>query len=211
MSLSRRRLGLFTSVAVLAALGGMFAALKLRPDTPATPSLAAGTWLPTPRPLEPFSLVDETGAAATLETLRGQPTLLFFGFTHCPDVCPSTLALVAAARRKADLRGLRVVLVSVDPERDTPERLAAYIRAFDAEFRALTGSAEEIGRLARQLGVAAARVPLPGGDYTVDHSAALLWLDRDAQLAALFTPPLTIEALAADLAALQAHSMGTAR
>ncbi len=198
-------------MAALGALGGMFAALQLRPTAPPAPALAAGTWLPTPRAVEPFALVDETGAAATLETLRGQPTLLFFGFTHCPDVCPTTLALVAAARRKANVRGLRVVLVSVDPERDTPERLAAYVRAFDADFRALTGSAAEINRLARRLGVAAMRVPLPGGDYTIDHSAALLWLDRDARLAAIFTPPLTLESLAADLATLQARTTGTAQ
>jgi protein SCO1/2 len=206
MSLPRQKLGLFAAVAALAAIGGILLALQLRPAPAPAPALAIGTWLPAPRALASFSLVDQSGAAATLETLRGQPTLLFFGFTHCPDVCPTTLALVAAARRKAALDGLRVVLVSVDPERDTPERLGAYVRAFDPHFRALTGPADEIAGLARQLGVAAARVPLPGGDYTVDHSAALLWLDRDARLAAIFTPPLTIDGLAADLAALQARS-----
>jgi protein SCO1/2 len=206
MSLPRQRLGLFAAVAAIAALGGILLALLLRPTPAPAPELAVGTWLPAPRALAPFSLVDQSGAAATLETLRGQPTLLFFGFTHCPDVCPTTLALVAAARRKAALDGLRVVLVSVDPERDTPERLGAYVRAFDPEFLALTGSADEIAGLARQLGVAAARMPLPGGDYTVDHSAALLWLDRDARLAAIFTPPLTIDGLSADLAALQTRS-----
>lgn len=184
----------------------MLLALQLRPGAAPAPTLETGTWLPAPRALEPFELVDESGAAATLEALRGRPTLLFFGFTRCPDVCPATLALVAAARRKAGLEELRVVLVSVDPERDTPERLRAYVHAFDPGFRALTGSAEQIARLARQLGVAAARVPLPGGDYTVDHSAALLWLDADARLAAIFTPPLQVDALAADLARLQARS-----
>lgn len=197
---------MFVAIALVAALGGMLLALQLRPSAAPAPALETGTWLPAPRALEPFELVDESGAAATLETLRGRPTLLFFGFTRCPDVCPATLALVAAARRKAGLEALRVVLVSVDPERDTPERLRAYVHAFDPGFRALTGSAEQIARLARQLGVAAARVPLPGGDYTVDHSAALLWLDADARLAAIFTPPLQVDTLAADLARLQARS-----
>ncbi len=205
MASLRSRLGLIGALALVAALAGALLALQLRDAPTPGPALASGTWLPAARALEPFALIDETGAPATLESLRGRPTLLFFGFTRCPDVCPATLALVAAARRKAAADALRVVLVSVDPERDPPERLAAYVRAFDPDFHALTGSAEQITALARQLGVAALRVPLPGGDYTVDHSAALLWLDRNVRLAAIFTPPLQVETLAADLAALLAQ------
>ena len=197
----RTRYLVFGAVAVLAALAGALIARQTRAPE-ALPALTAGTRLPAPRSLQPFSLIDQRGAAFTLESLRGTPTLMFFGFTRCPDVCPTTLALVAAARKAANLPDLRVMLVSVDPERDTPALLASYLAAFDPAFSGLTGPVADVTALARQLGVAAARVPLPGGDYTVDHSAALLWLDDDVRLAAVFTPPFAIDTLAADLRAL---------
>lgn len=202
----RTRYLVFGIVALLAATAGALIARQSRAPE-AAPALQAGTRLPSPRELEPFSLIDQRGASFTLESLRGTPTLMFFGFTRCPDVCPTTLALVAAARKSANLADLRVVLVSVDPERDTPALLASYLAAFDPAFTGLTGPVADVTALARQLGVAAARVTLPGGDYTVDHSAALLWLDADAKLAAVFTPPFAVDTLGADLRVLA----GTAR
>lgn len=194
----RTRYLVLGAVAVVAAIAGAWVARQSRaPD--ALPALSAGTRLPSPRALEPFTLLDQRGAEFTLASLRGAPTLMFFGFTRCPDVCPTTLALVAAARKAANLPTLRVVLVSVDPERDTPALLASYLAAFDPSFIGLTGPVPDVTALARQLGVAAARVPLAGGDYTVDHSAALLWLDGEARLAAVFTPPFSIDTLASDL------------
>jgi protein SCO1/2 len=196
----------FILVAVVAAVVGAWLAISMRDDTtnpqPQAPDLVAGTHLPTGRTLQDFSLMDQDGAPFTLADLRGRPSLLFFGFTHCPDVCPTTLALLSSARQRAAAPDLRIVLVSVDPERDTPQRLGAYVRAFDASFTGLTGSVEEIEKLARQLGVAAVRVPRPGGDYTIDHSAALLWLDRDARLTTIFTPPFAVDALARDFTTL---------
>ncbi len=197
----RTRYLVFGAVAVLAAIAGALIARQSRaPD--ALPALSAGTRLPSPRALEPFTLLDQRGTTFTLASLRGAPTLMFFGFTRCPDVCPTTLALVAAARKAANLPTLRDVLVSVDPERDTPALLSSYLAAFDPTFIGLTGPVPDVTALARKLGVAAARVPLAGGDYTVDHSAALLWLDGDARLAAVFTPPFSIDTLAADLRTL---------
>ncbi|MEZ5458646.1 MAG: SCO family protein [Steroidobacteraceae bacterium] len=198
----------FVLIAVLAAIVGAGVALSLRDDaalaTPPPPALAAGTYLPAARSLQDFNLLDPDGKPVTLADLRGRPSLLFFGFTQCPDVCPTTLALLSTALQRATAPDLRVVLVSVDPERDTPQRLGAYVRAFDPSFTGLTGSLEEIEKLARQLGVAAVRVPRPGGDYTIDHSAALLWLDRDARLTTIFTPPFAVEALAGDFTTLAA-------
>lgn len=198
----------FVIIAVVAAIVGAGVALSLRDDAtqaaPPPPTLAAGTHLPAARSLQDFNLLDQDGQPTTLADLRGRPSLLFFGFTQCPDVCPTTLALLSTALQRASAPNLRVVLVSVDPERDTPQRLGAYVRAFDASFTGLTGSLEEVEKLARQLGVAAVRVPRPGGDYTIDHSAALLWLDRDARLTTIFTPPFAVGTLAGDFTTLAA-------
>lgn len=198
----------FIIIAVAAAIVGAGVALSLRDEAtqaaPPPPGLVAGTHLPAARSLQDFNLLDQDGQPVTLADLRGRPSLLFFGFTQCPDVCPTTLALLSTALQRATAPNLRVVLVSVDPERDTPQRLGAYVRAFDASFTGLTGSVEEVEKLARQLGVAAVRVPRPGGDYTIDHSAALLWLDRDARLTTIFTPPFAIDTLAGDFTTLAA-------
>jgi protein SCO1/2 len=139
--------------------------------------------------------------------LRGHPTLVFFGFTHCPDVCPTTLALLAnvqkeVARQDETLAGLRVALISVDPERDTPEQLGRYVASFGSDLIGLTGSTPEIVKTTRTFNVAFARVDLPGGSYTVDHSATVFVLDSQARIVAVFTPPLSAAALARDVARL---------
>ena len=193
------------AVAALSALAGVYVARML--GQPAVPSLEAGTSLPQPRVLEDFSLVDTHGAPASLATLRGHPTLVFFGFTHCPDVCPTTLALLASVQkevipRDARLAGLKLALISVDPERDTPGQMGSYIAAFHGDFIGLTGSPPEIVKASKSFGVAAARVDLGGGNYTMDHSATVFALDAQARIVAVFTPPLTAAALSRDVARL---------
>jgi protein SCO1/2 len=193
------------AVAVVAALAGVYVARKL--SAPAVPSLEAGTSLPEPREVPDFNLVDTHGAATTLAGLRGQPTLVFFGFTHCPDVCPTTLAQLASVQKQATaqygMAGLKVALITVDPERDTPQQLGEYIESFGGDFIGLTGSAPEIVKATRGFGVAAARVELPGGSYTMDHSAAVFVLDSQARIVAIFTPPLSVPALTRDLGRLR--------
>jgi protein SCO1/2 len=162
------------------------------------------TVLDAPRPIPDFSLVDEHGQAVTPADLRGRWTLLFFGFTHCPDVCPMTLQVLARALHSFDDLPVEqrpvARFVSVDPERDTPEQLARYLDAFDADIHGLTGAPGAIAALAQGLGIAYARVDAPDGrGYTMDHSAALLLLDPDARLVAVFTPPHDARAIAADL------------
>jgi protein SCO1/2 len=161
--------------------------------------LASGTWFPTPRPIGALTLTAHTGRAFTAHDLQGHPTLVFFGFTHCADVCPTTLARLAAIKKAAALPDLRVLFISVDPERDTPAVLGPYVHAFDSDFIGATGDAREIGRLAQKFGVAIARIDLPGGDYMLDHSAAVFLLDRRAQIVAVFTPPFDVPPFAADL------------
>jgi protein SCO1/2 len=192
------------AIAMVAALAGVYVARML--NQPAVPSLEAGTSYPQARALSPFTLVDTKGAPASPATLRGHPTLVFFGFTHCPDVCPTTLALLASVQKQAvkdeKLKNLKIALISVDPERDTPEQLGRYIAAFSGDFIGLTGDASEIVKATRSFGVAAARVDLGGGNYTMDHSAAVFVLDSQARIVAVFTPPLSAAALSRDVARL---------
>jgi protein SCO1 len=195
MTTGRARL-LLAAAALGAALAGYWMAQQL--DRP-SPQLASGTWLPRPKPLSDFRLTDTSGRAFTRRDLGGGPTLVFFGFTHCPDVCPTTLMKLAQVRKRAGLEGLRVLFVSVDPQRDTPPVLGMYVHAFDPAFLGLSGDPQSIARVAANFGVAVNRVELPGGDYTMDHSAVLFLLDARARIAAIFTPPFDVAALAADL------------
>jgi len=195
MTTGRARL-LLAAAALGAALAGYWMAQQL--DS-ASPRLASGTWLPRPKPLSDFRLTDTTGRAFTRRDLGGGPTLVFFGFTHCPDVCPTTLLKLAQVRKRAGLQGLRVLFVSLDPQRDTPPVLGMYVHAFDPAFLGLSGDPQSIVRVAANFGVAVNRVELPGGDYTMDHSAVLFLLDARARIAAIFTPPFEVAALAADL------------
>src|SRR5690349_3304006 len=193
------------AIALVAALAGVYVARML--NQPAVPSLESGTSLPLPRVLPEFNLLDTQGKPASPAALRGHPTLVFFGFTHCPDVCPTTLALLAnvqkqVAQQDPAVAGVKVALISVDPERDTPEQLGSYIASFRGDFIGLTGDASEIVKATRAFGVAAARVDLGGGNYTMDHSAAVFALDSQARIVAVFTPPLSAAALTRDIARL---------
>jgi protein SCO1/2 len=187
---------LLAAAALCAALGGFWLAQQLDRGSP---RLASGTWLPQPKAVADFRLVDTAGREFTRAQLRGAPTLVFFGFTHCPDVCPMTLLKLAQIRKSAAVAGLRVLFVSVDPQRDTPAALGLYVHAFDPSFEGLTGDPKTINALAANFGVAVNRVELAGGDYTMDHSAVVFLLDSSARIAAIFTPPFDAATFAADL------------
>ena len=180
---------------------GITVAVLQRPSTPLV--LRSGTALPQPRPMGEFELVDQRGRALTRGNFEGQWSLLFAGFTNCPDVCPTTLATLAALRSRLRERNaeLQVVFLSVDPERDTPAQLAQYVGHFDSGMIGATGSKEQIDRLCADLGLAYIRGPGAAGVYTVDHSAALVLIDPQARIAAYFQPPYDLNGLAADLTA----------
>jgi protein SCO1/2 len=136
----------------------------------------------------PFELTDHTGRTVTERDLKGRPTLLFFGFTHCPDVCPTTLfevsELLRALGPEADKLG--AYFVSVDPERDTPASMKDYLGSFDPHLKGLAGSAEATAKIVAAYRVYAKKVPLAGGDYTMDHTALVYLLDRDGKFIAPF-------------------------
>lgn len=165
----------------------------------AGPRLASGTWLAEPRSPGDFTLTDQRGAPFTQASLAGEPSIVTFGFTHCPDVCPDTLAALARASRAAGVPPVRVIFVTVDPQRDTPPVLGHYVRAFDPGFIALTGAPAAIRALAGRLGVAYERIALPGGDYTIDHTAAAFLLDARGHVDAIFTAPFDAARLSSDL------------
>jgi protein SCO1/2 len=193
------------AVAALAALAlGIFSASRLQAPR-AVPQLASGTLLPQPRAIAPFALADLDGEPYTLAQLQGHWTLLFAGFTHCPDVCPTTLSLMAQLRRQlaAGPTRLELLFLSVDPERDTPARLKAYVDHFDASIRGVTGPAAALDAFCASLGLTYVKVPGAGaGGYTVDHSAALVLLDPQGRIAAYFQPPHRLDTLAADLSGI---------
>ena len=185
---------------IVAALGacaaGFFLAAQL---DRAGPPLTSGTWLPQPKAVPQFTLTDTSGRTFTRDELLGAPALVFFGFTHCPDVCPTTLLKLAQIRKTARVEHLRVLFVSIDPQRDSPPVLGAYVHAFDPAFEGLTGSSQGIAALAAAFGVAVNRVELPGGDYTMDHSAVIFLINDAAQIDAIFTPPFEVAGVSRDL------------
>ena len=204
VSAAGRRRTWVLGVVVLAActgLGGFFLARQLDREAPV---LASGTWLPRPKVIETLGLIDARGRPFTNSDLMSAPTLVYFGFTRCPDVCPTTLVKLAQARRQAAVGPLRVLFVTVDPERDTPAVVGLYAHAFDPSFQGVTGTPEAIRSVAKNFAVAFNRVDLPGGDYTMDHSAVLFLVDARG-IVAIFTPPFEAPALAADLRRAAPH------
>ena len=131
----------------------------------------------------PFALVDQTGASVTERNLKGKPSLIFFGFTHCPDVCPTALFEMSELLRAMGKDGDRVnaMFVSVDPERDDVAAMKEYLSSFDSRLKGLTGSPESVAQMISAYRVYAKKVPLKDGDYTMDHTALIYLMDRDGR------------------------------
>ncbi|WP_169789475.1 SCO family protein [Skermanella aerolata] len=131
-----------------------------------------------------WSLLDEAGRPFTPADLRGRPTLLVFGFTHCPDVCPTSLSYVANALQALgpQAEDVRSVFLTVDPERDTAQVMSEYTALFDERILGVTGKPEEVTTALKSLGAFARKAPLDGGGYNVDHTASMLLLDAQGRL-----------------------------
>lgn len=132
----------------------------------------------------PFTLTAADGSTVTEQSLRGRPYALFFGFTRCPDVCPTTLARLAKLRGQMGSRGekLQIVFVSVDPESDTPADIGQYTALFGTPIVGLTGTPEQVAKAAKAFRIYYAKVPQEGGNYTVDHSATVFLMDGQGRL-----------------------------
>ena len=186
-------------LAVFAAVAGAWFAA--RHSAPAQPTSAQV--LTTPRSVPAVPGVDHAGQAFSRADLEGRWSVVFFGFTHCPDVCPATLHVLAGARKLLDdvpAQDLpQVLMISVDPGRDTPERLAEYVPFFHPEFRGLRVADEHLPELTRGFGATYGYAPLGEDSYTVDHTTTLFLVDPQARVAAVLPGPHTAEGVATDL------------
>ena len=183
------------AVALGAWLSGRFAA------PPAAPATA--TVLRPPLELPEFSLLDQDARPIGRELFAGQWDLVFFGFTHCPDICPATLQVLANARSTLAVNGHdplpRIVLISVDPERDTPDILREYVGYFGDSILGITGELAEIRKLTDGLGVYFQKSGVSRSGYSVDHSAVVMLINPDGRLAALFSAPHSPQNFVQDL------------
>ena len=193
------RIALLFAIASIGAVAA-FLAISERPATP-----VHATLLPEPKPLPDFSLTRDDGAAFTRADFEGGWHLVFFGFTHCPDICPATLQQLAVAARRVNESGRefpQILLVSVDPDRDTPARLAEYVGNFGAGIRGVTGNYEELDKLTAALGVFYARAGDATGNYGVDHSASVALIDESAAWHAVFGAPHEVQDFVDDIPVL---------
>ena len=207
--MSKRLPFLLAGLAVLVMLATI--ALRWHRAGPAdAPALQTVTLFPQPRVLPDFNLRQSDGTALVPGELKGHWTLVFLGFTHCPDVCPTTLAQLAQAQKQwrslPDSTRPRVLFVSVDPDRDTPDAIGEYAHGFDADSLAATADVPALETFAKSLSLIFAKVPAPEGapanQYSVDHSAAIAVLDPQARMAGVIQPPLEPNAIAKDMATL---------
>lgn len=181
--------------AFIAGLGAFSIAIFLitgRDPTPITQPSAIGG---------PFRLVDQNGAVVTEEVLKGQPSLVFFGFTHCPDICPTTLFDVTQVYKALGPDGEKVkaFFVSVDPDRDTPEILKEYLSSFDPHLRGLTGDTASVAAIEKAYRVYAKKIPLDNGGYTMDHTALVYLMDKSGRFVSPFNLKRKPEESAAEL------------
>jgi protein SCO1 len=180
----------FAGVLVIAA--GVLLALALRE----TPRGAAGTALASAIG-GPFQLIDQNGKPFSDADLKGKWHLIFFGYTHCPDACPTALNEMSLALDRLGMKRdeVGVVFITVDPERDTPDALKCYVQSFDAPIVALTGSPEAVAQAAKAYRVFYAKHPRADGDYDMDHSAVIYVMNPEGRFTATFTPDSSADAI----------------
>jgi protein SCO1/2 len=171
-------------------------------------ALTAGVMLLAPRDVTKpssvggsFELINQDGKTVTDADFRGEPLLVFFGFTHCPDICPTTLFEVSEVfnRLGKDAEKVNAIFVTVDPERDTPEKLKLYLSSFHPRISALSGSEAQVEAIKKAYYVYAKRVPLDGGGYTMDHTSIVYLMDKQGKFIAPFNLKRDADAAAADL------------
>jgi protein SCO1 len=149
----------------------------------------------------PFQLTDQNGKPVTDKNLKGKPTLIFFGYTHCPDVCPTSLFEISEVLRAMgkDADKVNAVFISVDPERDTPATMKDYLSSFDPHLEGLSGDPAETAKVITSYRVYAKKVPTKDGDYTMDHTALIYLMDRDGRFVSPFNLKRTPEEAAVEL------------
>jgi protein SCO1/2 len=192
------RLVPIVSALVAAVIGAGILYLSLVPQNPVSGVLSGQ-----PANGGPFQLVDTRGRIVTDKDFLGAPVIIYFGYTFCPDLCPTELQTLSAARDRLGDKGkaIKILFVTVDPERDTPSVMGDFAANFGPQVIGLTGSPEQIAAAAKVFGVYYQKIPLPDaqGEYAMDHSTAVYALDKDGKLAAIFSADQNAEQIAASL------------
>ena len=194
---------MMTAVVLAAMLGAVLLAAVYRENGSRAVLLPdqVMTLFPAPKPLAAFAFTDHENRVFDLSRLKGKWSFLFFGYTHCPDICPTTLATLARAheniaKSRAGAKDVQFVFISVDPNRDTASKLGQYVSYFDTSFLGVTGDNAQLGNLAGQLGAAYQLAITPGiENYPVYHTAAVFLVDPRARYHAVFAPPLDAEGI----------------
>lgn len=191
-------------VGILAVLAGV-AFAHWQANRVSVPVVANATVFKSPRAMPAFELRSHLDQPFTIDQFKGKWSVLFFGFTHCPDVCPTTMSMLARTRESLleHDEDIQVVMISVDPERDNVGKLAAYVPFFDPSFIGVTGSLDDIAMLTQKMGVAYQRIEQDTGNYTIDHTSALFVINPEGALAAISSAPHQPEVLANDLRAIR--------
>ncbi len=210
-SIEQRRGIRNTIIALLAIIAVIFGLFLNRLFTPQPVSAAELSNLGVrvfeqPRRFEPVSLLDHTGKTFSYDRLQGQWSLVFFGFTNCPDICPATLAQLRTVYQQlepAERDTTQVILASADPARDTPEILRQYLQYFSDDFIGLTGEFLNLQRFARQLNAAFQKVPGGGENYNVDHSAQIMLINPRGDFHGFIKPPFTPSQISQAIAAVR--------
>ena len=195
----------FAGVALLALVLGLTSYWISNQSVPLQTRVA--TVIDPARPLPQADLITQTSTSFTSADLNNKWSIMFFGFTYCPDICPSTLQSlksVLAELKQNDIDDVQIVFVSVDPERDTPARLTDYLSHFGANFIGVTGEYAQISAYTKSMGVVFAHHPPDEtGYYAVDHSAVLVLVDNQARMRAVFSAPHSVENIVNDIAAIR--------
>jgi protein SCO1 len=218
-SMKRQIILIIAVVAVIALLFGMWSRHNIGPGAkeneskPEAISLINATVLPHDKELAAFQLVGANQPTFTNADLKGHWSLVFFGFTNCPGLCPSTLTTLnkmyekLTAEKQADMP--QVVFISVDPDRDTPPRIAEYLRGFNKNFVGATGTQEQLDQLTHELSVLYMKITQPGHEndktYTIDHSGTILVIDPTGNWYALFNTPHDANNIAKDYQTIVSH------
>lgn len=198
------KLTVMSLLAFIALILGIFFAQHWHPKKPVDESKFHGAYLKKPRPLSQFSLVDINNQPYTNDSLKGHWTMMFFGFTNCGYVCPTTMAELGKFYRELERQKVKnlpqVVMVSIDPERDSIEKLKNYVKAFDRHFSGARGEMVKVDVLTRDFGVAHQKVAAQGDskNYDIQHNGAVMLINPQGQLNAFFTSPHKVLELAED-------------
>ncbi len=193
----------FIVLAVLATSIGIFVQQSHRTATE-LPQFNNMVVLPAPRTLSDVDLIDHRGSSFNLNNLSGRWSLMFFGFTHCPDICPTTMASLKQVKQQLSSQrkwgNYQVIMVSVDPKRDSPEQLSKYVPFFDPEFIGVTGTEQSLTQFAKQVGVLfVTREGSAPDNYEVDHSASIILIDPDGNWAGAIPAPHNVDEMTSDL------------